>query len=285
MSKGKKKAVAPTPVKLKLRTAAEVMNRLRWDDGAASTGNSTIMIGYDDRVNGPMEKQLDDFVPISHGGDIPEHRIWYFRRQLAAVSDSEDGGSGDEDDQALDPSARLSNLEIDDLVLWDRLGRVDKLFNSSGDANKAVSMETIDHVRSAMQNMARLEAEKKERRLLREQEKRRKAQRRQARNEALALLGRDDASKSSPTKQEPAAAAQRYEWKQTQHYEFSFYTEAWVAATAQAPSSGKRDASSEEFQVVTWNVLFDLHNDRETNKSDDEVRQEIAALVDQHFAG
>jgi len=30
-----------------------------------------VLIGYDDRVNGPMEKSLDDFVPIQEGGDIP----------------------------------------------------------------------------------------------------------------------------------------------------------------------------------------------------------------------
>jgi hypothetical protein len=60
--------------KRKLRTAADVIARLKRDDSFGETGD-LVVLGYSDGILGPMEMFLCDYVPISQGGDIPEHRI------------------------------------------------------------------------------------------------------------------------------------------------------------------------------------------------------------------
>lgn len=79
----------------KLRTSEDIFNRLRWDE---SSEHGEVFIGYEDRIEGPMEIVLSQFKPISEDGNIPFHRIWYFRRG--------------------------------DSVLWDRRRRLDNIFFS-----------------------------------------------------------------------------------------------------------------------------------------------------------
>jgi len=81
--------------KPKMRTSEDLYHRLKWDEEFA---NDEVTIGYEDRIEGPMEMSLAAFLPISEDGNIPFHRIWYFRR-------------GDE-------------------VLWDRRRRLDRVFQS-----------------------------------------------------------------------------------------------------------------------------------------------------------
>jgi len=159
--------------KKKLRTAGDVLNRLRWEEPnnnhdtdtnvVGDTTTNDILVGYMDRIEGPMEKSVQDFKSAkTEGGDIPEHRILYFRRRASSPDENEK----DEDDDDL---CRL--------VLWDRAGRVDKIFgsgngnggasnsNNSDDDDEAdaasqsiiISKETIDAVRRARATMIRIE--------------------------------------------------------------------------------------------------------------------------------
>lgn len=67
----------------KLRTSREVYDQLRWDPRLDAR---SVVIGYDSRRDGMQEMALADFVP---GGDIPWHRIWYFRNERERLWDRE----------------------------------------------------------------------------------------------------------------------------------------------------------------------------------------------------
>lgn len=84
----------------KFRTAADVLNRLRWDP-ALDSGN--YVVGYEDRFAGAMEKGLDMWKSEQTDDEfIPQHRILYFKRRS------------------------------DGVVVWDRMSRTDLLFGSGG---------------------------------------------------------------------------------------------------------------------------------------------------------
>lgn len=84
----------------KFRTAADVLNRLRWDP-AMDSGN--YVVGYEDRFAGAMEKGLDTWKSEQTDEEfIPQHRILYFRKKS------------------------------DGVVVWDRMSRTDLLFGSGG---------------------------------------------------------------------------------------------------------------------------------------------------------
>jgi uncharacterized protein (UPF0248 family) len=129
--------------KTKLRTITDVLNRLNWDP---EYQDQTFFIGYDDRIQGPLETPLQDYTPLAQGGDLPEHRIWYVR-------------SGD-------------------TVLWDKMGRLDRIFGSGNGAEARLSHECQLHLEEAKVNMARLEKEKMERRAQKQAERARRAQKR-----------------------------------------------------------------------------------------------------------
>lgn len=71
----------PTPT---LRPAKDILSRIRHDP---SIDNSDYIVGYHDRIEGPMEMKVEDW----KGGDvtdeefIPQHRILYFRRASDGV--------------------------------------------------------------------------------------------------------------------------------------------------------------------------------------------------------
>lgn len=91
-SKNKKKpatnqprsASAPKPEGAgKFRTAADVLNRLRWD---ASYDHNDFVVGYEDRFLGAMERGLDLWKSEqTHEEFIPQHRILYFKRSSDGV--------------------------------------------------------------------------------------------------------------------------------------------------------------------------------------------------------
>jgi uncharacterized protein (UPF0248 family) len=82
----------------KFRTAADVMNRIRWDPEMDS---SDFLVGYEDRFVGAREKALDAWKSEQTDEEfIPQHRILYFKRK----SDGE--------------------------VLWERRTRKDVIFGS-----------------------------------------------------------------------------------------------------------------------------------------------------------
>ena len=67
----------------KLRTAADVMNRLRWDPGLDS---GDYVVGYEDRFVGAQEKALDAWRTEQTDEEfIPQHRILYFKRKTDGV--------------------------------------------------------------------------------------------------------------------------------------------------------------------------------------------------------
>jgi poly(A) polymerase Pap1/uncharacterized protein (UPF0248 family) len=82
----------------KFRTAADAMNRIRWDPQLDS---SDYVVGYEDRFTGAQERDVDAWKSEQTDEEfIPQHRILYFRRK----SDSK--------------------------IVWDRRTRWDELFGN-----------------------------------------------------------------------------------------------------------------------------------------------------------
>jgi len=79
-----------SPEKPALRPSVDVYNRIRWD---ARYDPARFVIGYETHDQGMKEVPFLDFVP---GGEIPWHRVYYFR---------DEGG-----------------------VVWDRRSRTDRIF-------------------------------------------------------------------------------------------------------------------------------------------------------------
>lgn len=117
--------------KAKLRTASDVISRLLYDHQGHHSAED-IVLGYTDRIEGPMEKSVKDFVSAGSGGDIPEHRILYFR--LAS-----------------------NELTREQQILWDRAGRVDRIFGSGRGHDGPIAAETLTAVEQAARNMLRIE--------------------------------------------------------------------------------------------------------------------------------
>ncbi|KAK5651549.1 hypothetical protein OQA88_11914 [Cercophora sp. LCS_1] len=100
--KGKKEGVDSAVHKLetgkKFRTAADVMNRIRWDPEMDS---ADFVVGYEDRFVGAREKALDAWKSEQTDEEfIPQHRILYFKRKS------------------------------DGVVVWERRTRKDEIFGS-----------------------------------------------------------------------------------------------------------------------------------------------------------
>ncbi|KAK3369038.1 hypothetical protein B0T24DRAFT_350401 [Lasiosphaeria ovina] len=82
----------------KFRTAADVMNRLRWDGGFAE---GDFLVGYEDRFVGACERPLDAWKTEQTDEEfIPQHRILYFKRRSNGA------------------------------VVWERRTRLDEIFGS-----------------------------------------------------------------------------------------------------------------------------------------------------------
>lgn len=61
----------------KQRTTEDVYYRLIHDGERFETCN--VVIGYMDRMRGAMEMKFSSFLPMRDGGEIPFHRLRYFR--------------------------------------------------------------------------------------------------------------------------------------------------------------------------------------------------------------
>jgi uncharacterized protein (UPF0248 family) len=82
----------------KFRSAADVMNRIRWDPEMES---SDFLVGYEDRFVGAREKELESWKTEQTDEEfIPQHRILYFKRKS------------------------------DEFVVWERRTRTDVIFGS-----------------------------------------------------------------------------------------------------------------------------------------------------------
>ncbi|EFQ27546.1 endonuclease/Exonuclease/phosphatase [Colletotrichum graminicola] len=83
----------------KLRSALDVLNRLRWDPDMDS---NDFLVGYEDRFLGPQEKALSAWKSEqTHEEFIPQHRILWFKRRS------------------------------DDVIVWHRSERIDLLFKKT----------------------------------------------------------------------------------------------------------------------------------------------------------
>lgn len=90
----------PHPKAGKLRSAGDVMSRLRWDHDIDASDH---VVGYEDRFTGLRERALEDWRGEQTDNDfIPQHRIVYFKRRS------------------------------DGVVVWDRRTRMDHVFGSGG---------------------------------------------------------------------------------------------------------------------------------------------------------
>lgn len=96
---GEKQVRQPKPPGAgKFRPAADVMNRLRWDE---KMDTSDYLVGYEDRFVGIIEKELGEWKSEQTDEEfIPQHRIAYFKRRS------------------------------DGVVVWERAARVDLIFGS-----------------------------------------------------------------------------------------------------------------------------------------------------------
>ncbi|PWY89977.1 hypothetical protein BO70DRAFT_358971 [Aspergillus heteromorphus CBS 117.55] len=92
----------PEPVENRLRPAADIINRIIWDDALDA---SNYVIGYEDRFEGRLEAVFNSWKKETTDEEfIPQHRILYIKRR----SDGE--------------------------VVWDRRRRIDRIFMSGNSA-------------------------------------------------------------------------------------------------------------------------------------------------------
>ncbi|XP_073427125.1 protein tweety homolog 1 isoform X4 [Dendrobates tinctorius] len=120
-NKGKdNKASTPKGKKPPMKTASDVISRIQWD---AHLPKEHFIVGYLDRFLGTIEKPFSAFCwedLASLGVDvlaIPKHRIQYFKYQ--------------------------------DLVVWDKVSRIDNIFGSTGSG--LTILDIIDQYESMMQ--------------------------------------------------------------------------------------------------------------------------------------
>jgi uncharacterized protein (UPF0248 family) len=96
----------------KLRPAADVLHRLRWDP---NLDPGEYIIGYEDRFLGARETSLEKWKTEQTDEEfIPQHRILYFKKRGG------DDGKGE--------------------VVWERATRIDKVFGSGAGAGGAQSL-------------------------------------------------------------------------------------------------------------------------------------------------
>ncbi len=95
----------------KLRPAADVLNRIRWDDGYDA---GDYIIGYEDRFDGTCEMLFSLWQAESTEEDfIPQHRIVYFKRRS------------------------------DGLTVWDRKSKTDLVFRSGRQSEEPLVIEPV----------------------------------------------------------------------------------------------------------------------------------------------
>jgi len=215
--------------KKKLRTASEVLSRLRWagDEESSMPCLDNTLIGYSDRLNGPMEKAAADFIPIDDGGHLPEHRIQYFRTK---------------------------SLPLEQGIFWDRAGRVDRLFGS-GNGKAPPSCETIMIATEAIVNMKRLAEEK----AIRAEEKAKMKARRQAKKAAMTRRLIDLPSCNTVMYDDNfSPQLKHHSWENLQAYHF--FKERKCQWMIQPCSSQRKSqvCESDSLKLISWNVLFDM---------------------------
>jgi endonuclease/exonuclease/phosphatase family metal-dependent hydrolase len=216
--------------KSKLRTASDVIARLKWSFDEQFTSQNSI-IGYDCRIHGPMEKYVADFAGIDEGGDIPEHRIQYFRLK--------------------------GTKNYEKLIFWDRVARVDRLFGSGNHAD-LLSPATVTNAVKAVATMKRIAEEK----AIRAEEKAKRRARQHARKAVIAQYAETSASKIPNTVEiKTFVEGERHVWEELKMvFVYDATTSDWVARQSLSQHNSSLNTSGEKIKFITWNVLFDLHH-------------------------
>lgn len=238
--------------KTKLRTAGEIIDRLKWSTDESIANFHNTIIGYDCRINGPMEKNVQDFQSIKDGGEIPEHRIQYFRLNELAPSD---------------PNS----------FIWDRKSRRCVLFSSGEGPTRPVSTATIQDAFNAIATMERLRLEKEERA---KEKAKRKARLRAKKNLAMKKLSSPSKLTTNHEKVTGTSNNERHVWYQHGKYEqFDSIAMKWVHADVGMKSIKVPHSSANAMQIkfITWNILFDLERDESNNfvANDDKEASEL----------
>lgn len=245
--------------KTKLRTASDVISRLKWStlDESKNESFGQVFVGYIDRINGPMEKPVEDFASINSGGEIPEHRIIYFR---------------------------TSKDDANPSILWDRSARIDRIFGSGEGKDGETALETKQAVKQAKETMARLESERADRRAIKAKERARKALKKQS-AAAFAASNGNSQENNEEFRKEPNP--DRFLWMPMPWYSYENDAEKWNTQNQEGKKKVSRDnvgskvgnPSKNTFSVATWNVLFDLFDSGQTNEDSAETRWQQLANV------
>ncbi len=233
--------------KSKLRTASEVLSRIKWSSGDDFATMDNTIIGYDCRINGPMEKCAADFSSIDQGGDIPEHRIQYFR---------------------------IQSLPLNEGIFWDRKGRIDRLFGSGdgggdgdghGDGDgDGISATTLDNAAEAIVTMKRLAEE----RAIRAEEKAKLRARKQAKKAAATKKLMQTSNKNfnstsvggasdcgSGNDNDKSLKLVRHIWEEVGNYHvYDKEASVWKVEPIIKIGKGKsKENKKSVFKVITWN--------------------------------
>jgi len=232
---------ATSEKKNKLRTSEDVYARIKWD---TSFNQENFVMGYTDRFRGIMELPYVDYSP---GGDIPFHRVHYFRNTEGYV--------------------------------WDRDTRLDLVFHS-GEHHAQFSEEDIAFREDQMQRALKATAEADEEKREMADQKARKQLARDRQNARRTGGGSGESSSSSdslsrsppsfngdaaddhsaPHGSSRAAAARHLRPRGVstlQAFHFSRFTSQWIPLTS--TKQGSPQFQEPELKVVTYNVLFDFY--------------------------
>ncbi|KAL6057184.1 MJ1316 domain-containing protein [Balamuthia mandrillaris] len=128
--------------KARLRSSLDLYNRLKWDNSLWPEGQmQEVFIGYEDRFEGMKEITLAEFEPDlqEDGGDIPFHRIWYFRTKDKRLWDRKTRydaifRSGDTELLEQDPEAALAAQPTEKQKSGRRSGTANRRRKSHADA-------------------------------------------------------------------------------------------------------------------------------------------------------
>jgi len=234
-----KQSKLPSSPKAKLRTAAEVISRLKWSYKEGDANEENTVMGYDCRINGPLEKCVKDYKNINDGGDIPEHRIQYFRRK---------------DTQQISRS-----------FLWDRASRLDKLFGSGLGSDAPLAPASLQDAWRAERTMQRLAEERAK---LAEEKAKRRARQQRAKALAAKKLNaamNQHAESSLDSEITSGRSNDRHTWYSVNcFYSYDAKILDWTMyKTPQRPPEVSSDDSGGNLRFVTWNVLFDLQRNEQ----------------------
>jgi len=192
---------------------------------------------------------VQDWKPIKSGGETPEHRILYFRRER------------------VDDSGAVSFGEI----IWDRAGRVDKVFGSGFGDKVDASEETRAIAYNAMQNTRRLAEERAERRAAKAKDRDRRAKSRRRKELQQQQHSTEFESNQGKSADDGTKRMERFVWRSSSWFTFDESDDSWREKSnnpfaASSENIHTKPKSLPDLKILTWNVLFDVFDQSEAKK-------------------